>query len=195
PDNRTKEQYELEQEFQPLFDFLAQEKKDFSEVNKYETAIIETDRKTGRDKKYSVDFDKLPSSQEGTYTITENGRKTEYPVSINDSGELSYSASVPAEYNEDLFNLHLKKDFFEKLPISDYTAEHPETYLKDISYEVDSSIPFLKQLMKKYNISQDANLSLYLENYYTQEMVYSIRIMIVDDNKILDLIYNITFKE
>ena len=32
PENRTKEQYELEKEFQPLFDFLAEEEKDLSNV-------------------------------------------------------------------------------------------------------------------------------------------------------------------
>ena len=46
PENRTKEQYELEKEFQPLFDFLAEEKKDLSNVKIYYSSIYITDRKT-----------------------------------------------------------------------------------------------------------------------------------------------------
>ena len=46
PENRTKEQYELEKEFQPLFDFLAEEKKGLSNVKIYYSSIYITDRKT-----------------------------------------------------------------------------------------------------------------------------------------------------
>ena len=46
PENRTKEQYELEKEFQPLFDFLAEEKKGLSNVKIYYSPIYITDRKT-----------------------------------------------------------------------------------------------------------------------------------------------------
>ena len=196
PDNRTKEQYELEQEFQPLFDFLAEEKKDFSKISKYKSTLFETERKTNIEKSYGVNFDKLIYSKDGTYTITEDGKAVEYLVSVNENNKLFYPSSVPIEYDDNLFNLHLEKDLFEKLPISDYTAEHPETYLKDISYEVDSSIPFLKQLMERYDINQNADISLYIENYYEgDDMVYVIRISLVDDYKIFDIINKITFRE
>ena len=46
PENRTKEQYELEKEFQPLFNFLAEEKKDLSNVKIYYNSLYITDRKT-----------------------------------------------------------------------------------------------------------------------------------------------------
>ncbi|MEX2804328.1 hypothetical protein AB3329_04300 [Streptococcus sp. H31] len=196
PDNRTKEQYELEQEFQPLFDFLAEEKKDFSNVRKYESTIIETDRKTSEDKKYSVGFDKLSNSRDGTYTITEDGEGTEYPVSITESSELSYSDSVPTEYNEEFFNLHLKKSFFEKLPISDYTAEHPETFIKSIRYDVNKQNQFEK-IKENYHFSEISKTSLRLKQHYDSDnnLIYTLTLVIHDDKQSFEMTNRISFKD
>ena len=59
PENRTKEQYELEKEFQPLFDFLAEEEKDLSNVKIYNSSIYITDRKTKTTESRSIRFENL----------------------------------------------------------------------------------------------------------------------------------------
>ena len=55
PKNRTKEQYEFEKTFEPMFKFLEQEKKEFTGIEAYQSSVyikIEDDVKN-----YEVDLD------------------------------------------------------------------------------------------------------------------------------------------
>ncbi|RFU49950.1 hypothetical protein DDV22_11245 [Streptococcus chenjunshii] len=192
----TKEQYELEQEFQPLFDFLAQEKKDFSKVSVYKSSIYITNNETEAEKEYSVSFEKLPNNTSGIYSITENDQKTDYPVSLDDNGELTYPDAVPEAFDTAVFNLTFEKGFFQSLPISDYLAEHPETYLKDITYDLDDKSSYFSPIKKKYNLSDNATLFLRAKQLYgnNKNLIYNIRIIMEDKKQTFDFINTVSFQ-
>lgn len=70
PENRTKEQYELEKEFQPLFDFLAEEEKDLSNVKLYSSKIFMMDENANSKISSSV---YLKPDNTGEYAIEQGG--------------------------------------------------------------------------------------------------------------------------
>lgn len=55
PKNRTKEQYEFEKTFEPIFKFLEQDKKDFTGLKAYTSRIYIKNQ--DEVKKYEVDLD------------------------------------------------------------------------------------------------------------------------------------------
>ena len=67
PKNRTKEQYEFEKTFEPMFKFLEQEKKEFTGIEAYQSSVyikIEDDVKN-----YEVDLDTNKADIKGKYKI------------------------------------------------------------------------------------------------------------------------------
>ena len=80
PENRTKEQYELEKEFQPLFDFLAEEEKDLSNVKLYSSKIFMMDENANSKISSSV---YLKPDNTGEYAIEQGGQTTEFLVHYN----------------------------------------------------------------------------------------------------------------
>lgn len=114
PENRTKEQYELEKEFQPLFDFLAEEKKDLSNVKIYYSSIYITDRKTKTTESRSIRFENLGTEISGEYKIEDGKNVKRIPVTFQ-SDKISYKNNVEEseKYNIDIFNLQLTPKFFQ----------------------------------------------------------------------------------
>ena len=66
PKNRTKEQYEFEKTFEPLFKFLEQDKKEFTGLKAYTSRVYIKNQ--DEVKKYEVDLDITQSDIKGDYT-------------------------------------------------------------------------------------------------------------------------------
>ena len=81
PKNRTKEQYEFEKTFEPIFKFLEQDKKDFTGLKIYISRVyIKTEDEV---KKYAVDLDINQADIKGDYTITLGEDKETVPVTYS----------------------------------------------------------------------------------------------------------------
>ena len=67
PQNRTKEQYEFEKTFDPIFKFLEQEQKDFNGLEAYKSRVY---IKNGDEvKRYEIDLDITKAEGKGDYRI------------------------------------------------------------------------------------------------------------------------------
>ena len=65
PKNRTKEQYDFEKTFEPIFKFLEQDKKDFTGLKAYTSRIYIKNQ--DEVKKYEVDLDITQADIKGDY--------------------------------------------------------------------------------------------------------------------------------
>lgn len=156
PENRTKEQYELEKEFQPLFDFLAEEKKDLSNVKLYSSKIFMMAENA--DSKISRSVYLKPDNT-GEYVIEQGGQITEFLVQYNNS-ELQYDKEVPQEYDLEVLNLKLESKFFQELSIFDYMTKHPGTGMKRIDYNIVGASKYFNNLKEKYGLKKDCSTSV-----------------------------------
>ena len=181
PSNRTKEQYELEKEFKPLFDFLAEDKKDFSKVKSYESKVIITENKVDTDYTATIE-----NADKVLYTIKRSDGEENFQATIKDN-KLTYLEPVPSEtYPDEFFFLTLKPEFFKPLKITDYLRKHSETDMKTISYDLLPNNSLLEQLRKKYNLSDKAigDITLWWRGKDFQGVTsYKVEITIFDDNR------------
>ncbi|WP_260467406.1 hypothetical protein MFP29_09130 [Streptococcus sanguinis] len=156
PENRTKEQYELEKEFQPLFNFLAEEKKDFSNVKLYSSKIFMMDENA--DSKISRSVYLKPDNT-GEYVIEQGGQTTEFLVHYNNR-KLQYNKEVPQEYDLEVFNLKLEPKFFQELSIFDYMTKYSGTGMKRIDYNIVDASKYFNNLKEKYGLKKDCSTSV-----------------------------------
>ena len=102
PKNRTKEQYEFEKTFEPIFKFLEQDKKDFTGLKIYISRVyIKTEDEV---KKYAVDLDINQADIKGDYTITLGEDKETVPVTYS-NGKLNYGSELTPLFDEEILNL------------------------------------------------------------------------------------------
>jgi len=157
PENRTKEQYELEKEFQPLFDFLAEEEKDLSNVKLYSSKIFMMDENA--DSKISRSVYLKPDNT-GEYVIEQGGQTTEFHVQYNNR-ELQYDKEVPQEYDLEVLNLELEPEFFQELSIFDYMTKHPGTGMKRIDYNIVDASKYFNNLKEFQNSDAEFMYEIY----------------------------------
>ena len=114
PKNRTKEQYEFEKTFEPIFKFLEQEKKDFTGLKAY---ICDVYIKVGEQvNDYEIDLDITESAIKGDYTITLGENKETTPVTYS-NGKLNYGSELTPLFDEEILNLVVQRDYFASLDI------------------------------------------------------------------------------
>ena len=89
PKNRTKEQYEFEKTFEPMFKFLEQDKKDFTGLKSYTSDVYIKNQ--AEVKKYEVDLDINQADIKGDYTITLGEDKETVPFTYS-IGKLNYES-------------------------------------------------------------------------------------------------------
>ena len=130
PKNRTKEQYEFEKTFEPMFEFLEQDKKDFNGLEAYRSRVyIENGAEV---KRYLVDLDITQSDIKGDYTITRGDSKETVPVTYS-NGKLNYGSELTPLFDDEILNLVVKRDYFASLDVKE-TFKSAETDLRDIIY-------------------------------------------------------------
>ena len=80
PKNRTKEQYEFEKTFEPIFKFLEQEQKDFNGLEAYKSSVY---IKNGDEvRRYEIDLDITKADGKGDYRIQIGENKKTVPLVI-----------------------------------------------------------------------------------------------------------------
>ena len=181
PKNRTKEQYEFEKTFEPIFKFLEQDKKDFTGLKAY---ICDIYIKDGYPvKAYNIDLDITESGIKGDYTITRGDSKETVPVTYS-NGKLNYGSEVTPLYDEEILNLVVQRDYFASLNIKE-TFKSAETELSDIIYEPENHSDLYKYLKNKYDMPEDTTCRIILD--YSSGTIYGITIQMNSKDKTVQL--------
>ncbi len=130
PKNRTKEQYEFEKKFEPMFEFLEKDKKEFNGLEAYQSSVYVT---VGDDvKNYEVNLDTTIADIKGNYTITLGDTKETVPVTYS-NGRLQYESKLEPLFDEEILNLVVKREYFASLDVKE-TFKSPETELFEIIF-------------------------------------------------------------
>ena len=162
PKNRTKEQYEFEKTFEPMFKFLEQDKKEFTGLKGY---ICDVYIKVGEQvKDYEIDLNITESAVKGDYTITLGEDKETVPVTYS-NGKLNYESEIIPLFDEEVLNLIVSRDYFASLEVKK-TFKSPETALSDIIYRPENQSELYKKIVEKYNLPSDTKLSVSLGYAY-----------------------------
>ena len=181
PKNRTKEEYEFEKTFEPMFKFLEQEKKDFTGLEAYQSSVY---IKTGDDvKNYEVDLDTTQSDIKGDYTITIGDNEETVPVTYS-SGKLNYSSEISPLFDEEILNLVVQRNYFESLDVKE-TFKSAETELRDIIYKPENHSELFKHLKNKYDLPEDTTCRIRLK--HSSGTIYGISILMKSKDKAVQI--------
>ena len=162
PKNRTKEQYEFEKTFEPMFKFLEQDKKEFTGLKSYTSDVYIKNQ--DEVKKYEVDLDITQADIKGDYTITLGENKETTPVTYS-NGKLNYESEINPLFDEEILNLMVSRDYFASLDV-EKTFKSAETELSDIIYQPEHQSELYKKIVEKYNLPSDTKLSVSLGYAY-----------------------------
>ena len=171
PKNRTKEQYEFEKTFEPIFKFLEQDKKEFNGLKLYKNSIYIESGNVVKD--YKVFLDTSQSDIKGDYTIKIGDNKETVPVTYS-NGKLNYGSEVTPLYDEEILNLVVQRDYFASLNIKE-TFKSAETELRDIIYEPENHSDLYKYLKNKYDLPEDTTCRIRVR--YSSGTIYGISIL------------------
>ena len=181
PKNRTNEQYEFEKTFEPMFEFLEQDKKEFTGLKSYTSEVYIKNK--DEVKKYEVDLDITKADIKGDYTITLGEDKETVPVTYS-NGKLNYSSEISPLFDEEILNLVVSRDYFASLDVKQ-TFKSAETELSDIIYQPENQSELYKKIVKKYNLPSDTKLSVSLGYAYYDR--YDILLSIESKEKLIQI--------
>ena len=171
PKNRTKEQYEFEKTFEPIFKFLEQDKKEFNGLKLYKNSIYIESGNVVKD--YKVFLDTSQSDIKGEYTIKIGDNEETVPVTYS-NGRLQYESKLEPLFDEEILNLVVQRDYFASLNIKE-TFKSAETELSDIIYQPENHSDLYKYLKNKYDMPEDTTCRIILD--YSSGTIYGISIL------------------
>ena len=177
PKNRTKEQYEFEKPFEPMFKFLEQDKKEFTGLKSYSSEVYIKNK--DEFKKYEVDLDISQADIEGDYTVTLGDTKETVPVTYS-NGKLNYSSEISPLFDEEILNLVVQRDYFTSLDV-EKTFKSAETELSDIIYEPENHSDLYKYLKNKYDMPDDTTCRIRVS--YSSYTIYGVTIQMKSSEK------------
>ena len=181
PKNRTKEQYEFEKTFEPMFKFLEQDKKEFNGLKLYKNSIYIESGNVVKD--YKVFLDTSQSDIKGDYTIKIGDNKETVPVTYY-NGRLQYESKLEPLFDEEILNLVVQRDYFASLNIKE-TFKSAETELSDIIYRSENYSEFFKKLKSKYDLPEDTTCRIRVR--YSSSSIYGITIQLNSKTKTVQL--------
>ncbi len=181
PKNRTREQYNFEGTFEPMFKFLEQEKKDFTGLKLYTSNVYIKD---GNEvKEYEVYLDTTQSDIKGDYTITIGDNKETIPVTYS-NGKLTYSSEITPLFDEEILNLVVQRDYFASLDVKE-TFKSAETELRDIIYKPENHSELFKNLKNKYDLPDDTTCTISID--HSSGTIYSFTIQMKSKAKTVQI--------
>ncbi|MCY7137726.1 hypothetical protein [Streptococcus gordonii] len=181
PKNRTREQYDFEGTFEPMFKFLEKEKKDFTGLKLYKSSVyIE---KGDEVKDYAIRLDTTQSDIKGDYTITIGDKEETVPVTYS-NGKLTYSSEISPLFDEEILNLVIQRNHFESLDVKE-TFKSAETELRDIIYQAENQSELFKHLKNKYDMPEDTTCRIILD--HSSGTIYGISILMESKDKAVQI--------
>ena len=172
PQNRTKEQYDFEKTFDPMFKFLEQEQKDFNGLEAYKSRVY---IKNGDEvKRYEIDLDITKAEGKGDYRIQIGENKKTVPVSYS-NGKLHYDSEIDPLFDEEILNLVVKRDVFDSLNVK-RTIKTGTTELNEIIYQSDTHSELFQKLKSKYDLPEETTCQIRIN--YSDKTNYGITIQL-----------------
>jgi len=181
PKNRTKEQYEFEKTFEPIFKFLEQDKKDFNGLKLYKNSIYIESGNVVKD--YKVFLDTSQSDIKGDYTITIGDNEENVPVTYS-NGKLNYSSEISPLFDEEILNLVVQRNYFESLDVKE-TFDSAETELLEIIYQPENHSELYKTLKNKNNLPEDTYCRVRIK--YSSGSIYRISVQMKSKDKSIQI--------
>mgnify|MGYP001790752557 FL=1 len=181
PKNRTKEQYEFEKTFDPMFKFLEEEKKDFTGLKLYTSSVYIKDG--GEVKEYEIYLDTTQSDIKGDYTITIGDNEETVPVTYS-NGKLNYSSEISPLFDEEILNLVVQRNHFESLDVKE-TFKSAETELRDIIYQPENQSELFRHLKNKYDLPEDTTCRIRLD--HSSGTIYGVSILMEAKDKAVQI--------
>ena len=181
PKNRTKEQYEFEKTFEPLFKFLEQDKKEFTGLKAYTSRVYIKNQ--DEVKEYEVDLDITQSDIKGDYTITLGEDNKTVPVTYS-NGKLNYGSEVTPLYDEEILNLVVQREFFTSLDVKE-TFKSAETELREIVYQPENNSDLYKHLKSKYDLPEETTCTVLVN--HSSSTIYRVTIQLKSNQKIVQI--------
>ena len=181
PKNRTKEQYEFEKTFEPIFKFLEQDKKEFNGLKLYKNSIYIESGNVVKD--YKVLLDTSQSDIKGDYTIKIGDNKETVPVTYS-NGKLNYGSEVTPLYDEEILNLVVQREFFTSLDVKE-TFKSAETELREIVYQPENNSDLYKHLKSKYDLPEETTCIVLVN--HSSSTIYRVTIQLKSNQKIVQI--------
>lgn len=177
PQNRTKEQFEFEKTFDPMFKFLEQEQKDFNGLEAYKSRVY---IKNGDEvKRYEIDLDITKAEGKGDYRIQIGENKKTVPVSYS-NGKLHYDSEIDPVFDEEILNLVVKRDVFDSLNVK-RTLRTGTTELSEIIYQPENNSDLFQKLKSKYDLPEETTCQIRID--YSDKTNYGITIQLTSKEK------------
>ena len=189
PKNRTKEQYEFEKTFEPMFKFLEQDKRDFTGLKAYTSRVYIKNQ--DEVKKYEVDLDITQAAIKGDFTITIGDNNETVPVTYS-KGKLNYESEINPLFDEEILNLAIKRDYFASLDVKE-TFKSAETELREIVYQPEQNSELFKHLKSKYDLPDGTTCIVAIN--HSSSTIYRATIQLKSNQKIVQLSSVIFSKE
>lgn len=172
PKNRTKEQFEFEKTFDPMFKFLEQVQKDFNGLEAYKSRVY---IKNGDEvKRYEIDLDITKADGKGDYRIQIGENKKTVPVSYS-NGKLHYNSEIDPLFDEEILNLVVKRDVFDSLNVK-RTLRTGTTELSEIIYQPENNSDLFQKLKSKYDLPEETTCQIRID--YSDKTNYGITIQL-----------------
>lgn len=172
PQNRTKEQYEFEKTFEPMFNFLEQEQKDFNGLEAYKSSVY---IKNGDEvRRYEIDLDITKAEGKGDCRIQIGENKKTVPVSYS-NGKLHYDSEIDPLFDEEILNLVVKRDVFDSLNVK-RTLRTGTTELSEIIYQPENNSDLFQKLKSKYDLPEETTCQIRID--YSDKTNYGITIQL-----------------
>lgn len=189
PKNRTKEQYEFEKTFEPMFKFLEQDKKNFTGLKAYTSRVYIKNQ--DEVKKYEVDLDITQAAIKGDFTITIGDNNETVPVTYY-NGKLNYESEINPLFDEEILNLVIKRDYFASLDV-EKIFKSAETELREIVYQPEQNSELFKHLKSKYDLPDETTCIVAIN--HSSSTIYRATIQLKSNQKIVQLSSVIFSKE
>ena len=172
PQNRTKEQFEFEKTFDPMFKFLEQEQKDFNGLEAYKSRVY---IKNGDEvKRYEIDLDITKADGKGDYRVQIGENKKTVPVSYS-NGKLHYDSEIDPLFDDEILNLVVKRDVFDSLNVR-RTLRTGTTELSEIIYQPENNSDLFQKLKIKYDLPEETTCQIRVN--YSDKTNYGITIQL-----------------
>ena len=181
PKNRTREQYDFEGTFEPMFKFLEQEKKDFTGLKLYTSSVYIKDGDEVKD--YEIRLDTTQSDIKGDYIIKIGDNKESVPVTYS-NGKLTYSSEISPLFDEEILNLVVQRNYFESLDVKE-TFKSAETELRDIIYQPENHSELFKHLKNKYDMREGTTCRIRIK--HSSGTIYGISIQMKSKDKVVQI--------
>ncbi|HEL9645007.1 TPA: hypothetical protein U0K67_001226 [Streptococcus suis] len=178
--SRTAEEAAVEAQFEPLFEFLAAEKKDFSNVSTFisrisiidKTIINEVKTETGSviaENNNVIEENRLLLKKSDTESQVFSGyfneRLNEQGLKYNEEGvkydvrlvenEIVFENTTSEKFISDLYFPIVATTDIKKGIVTSFSKDHPETELTTLSYDLNPGIPIVQKLLSSYDNQEE----------------------------------------